>query len=409
VKRCLSGWHNLILIVLLTSAAGYLSGCEERQENEEQLSFQFVLPEGWQVVNADHTGRVTRLDTDGDQEAEWVLLYSFDTPGNENFVPIRCAVYHTVRREPRLPIIYPYHLQAPGWTYLGEGSDRVSVRVEDVLTDIEPDSNYAPGTYFAPNEVIVESRDPSGRVTRASIFQWRNTVVPAEYRKRIDPREHIVIPSEPPEGNSQWYQCIGLFEGSAGVQVEADEVTVSERLDDRSQLARVQTYEPTAGAGGYLRGGQELVTPVSSCVDFAYGLGEDIAQSPYPEKIVMAFHKQFRAQDADYGALYLTERARLQREAAPEWTLFGLNRLPPVQSVCIKELRYGNEMSAEMQSYRTSITTQGSGQKPPPITTQVETRAEYRVQGRPVTQTTIVWELIKDEDVWKINDILQIE
>ena len=411
MKRHHSRLYGLFLLTLLVSSGCLPSGWQQRQENEEQLSFQFTMPGGWSVINADHTGRVTQMDTNGDDEKEWVLLYAFDTPGNAAFTPVRCAIYHTVRREPRLPIVYPYHLQAPGWTYLGEGTGRVTVRVDDVVTDIEPDETYPMGTLFAPQEVIVEGKNASGHVTRVSIFQWRNTV-PKEYRKRIDPEEHIVVPSEPPGSASQWYQCIGLFEGTVAVYVGKDEVTVSDRINDRSQFARVKTYKPNAATGGYLYGGQDLVEPTSSCVGFAFGMPADVAQSPFPEKIVMAFHRQFRDQAAGHGDAFLTDSAKDARAGEPDWDLFSLSSQSSAQRAqraCVKTLRYGSELDSEIRSFGASIDSQGTDQKPAPITTQVETQAEYHLAGDKVKLVRIVWEMVKEDDGWKINDIIETE
>jgi hypothetical protein len=401
---------RVLLLVALFLPTLIASGCsltEGRQANEEQLSFQFVLPESWRVVNADHTGRITQMDTNGDGIDEWIILYAFDAPSDDAFTPVRCAIYHTVEREPRLPIIYPYHLQAPGWTYLGEGAGRVSIGVKDVINGIEPDAGFPEYAYIAEDEVVVASKDANDRVTRLSIFQWRDTV-PEDYRKRTDPKEHIVQPNDLIGTNSQWYQCMGLFEGTVEVQLEVNKVTVRDRINDRSQLARVNTYKPTAGMDGYLYGGQDLVPPVSSCLDFAFGLPADVTQSPFPEKIVMAFHQQFGSQESDYGAIYLTEDAKSARQTDPDWVLFD-QRQPVVRDVCITQLRYGHELETEIKSFDASVQSQEAGQKPVPIMTQVETRAEYYIVGQTPRTTTVVWELVKTDDVWQINDILSIE
>jgi hypothetical protein len=307
-----------------------------------------------------------------------------------------------------LPIIYPYHLQAPGWTYLGEGAEHVSVRVEDVVQHIAPDDNYPDDTHFATNEVIVQSESPSGHVTRVSIFQWRNTV-PPEFRKRTDPREHIVVPGQPPSFNSQWYQCVGLFEGTVQVEIDVNQVTVTDRLNDRSQLARINVYRPVAGADGYLYNAQRLVDPASSCIGFAFGLPVDVVQSPFPEKIVMAFHQAFRSSDSDYGSAYLTENAKAVRPSDPAWDVFVKLRQPAIENVCIKTLRYGSELEAEVRSFNTSISTQVTGGEPTPITTQVETVVQYQIPGQGVQQRRVVWQLIQKGNEWKIEDILEIE
>ena len=405
MNRRLAGWIKLILLALLVSTIGFLSGCEERQENEDQLSFQFVMPEGWQVVNRDHTGRVTRVDTNGDQEEEWILLYSFDTPGNAVFTPIGGAIYHTIRREPRLPIIYPYHLQTPGGGYLGEGINRVTVRVEDVVTNIEPDDTYLPDTYFAPQEVIVESRDVDGRITRVAIFQWRNTV-PPEHRKRTDPQEWLVIPGHRPELNSQWYHCIGVFDGTLRVEVGQNQVAVWERSSDRSQITHVNTYKLTGTAAqpnlpnGYLDPNHQLIAPASSCLDLGFGLPPDVSQSPYPEKIVMAFHERLLSEENSYGDEFLTSSALEKRPSHTAWRLFAPPGQHLLQAPCIKEVRY--EPPAETSSQASSFGG-AEGSEPSLITAQVTTRAEYQ-PGQP---TWVVWQLVQEENAWKINDVLE--
>lgn len=399
---------RLLFIALLPVIASLLPGCVLLRRAENAVRFQFAAPEGWRIINVDDAGNVTQLDTDGDGDQDWVILYSFDDPGNAAFAPVRCAIYQSVQREPRLPIIYPYHLQAPGWTYLGEGADRVSVRVADIVTGIQPDETYPEGTDFATNEVIVENKSPTGQVTRVSIFQWRNTV-PPEYRSHVDPQEYIFAPSKPPPANSQWYQCIGLFEGTVEVRPEANQVTVVDRLNDRSQLARVNVYKPNAGAGGYLYGGQDLVPPVSSCVDFAFGLPSDVAQSPYPEKIVLAFHRQFQSTESSYGAAYLTETARQARNGDPAWGLFATGRGLVIERICLKRLRYGSDLEAEVLTAIPPLGDQPTPETPTPMTTQVETWAEYHIAGQPMEPTRIRWELVKQDNRWKISGILASE
>jgi hypothetical protein len=408
MRNHLSRPYRVPLILLLWSALGLLPGCVLGRKAEPPVRFEFAVPDGWQVVNVDENGNVTRLDTDGDGDQDWVILYSFDDPGNAAFAPVRCAIYQSVQREPRLPIIYPYHLQAPGWTYLGEGTGRMSVRMADIVTSIQPDETYPQGTYFATKEVVVENKGPDGQVVRASIFQWRNTVAP-EFRNRTDPREYIFIPSEPPPANSQWYQCIGLFEATVRVRVEANQVTVVDRMNDRSQLARVNIYKPAAGTGGYLYGGQDLVPPASSCVDFAFGVPSDVVQSPYPEKIVLAFHKQFQSSDSNYGAAYLAAPARQARDSDPAWHLFATGRDATVESVCLKRVRYGSELEAEILAFRGPLDEEATPVAPTPITTQVETWAEYQQPGQPVQLTRILWQLVQQDNQWKIEKILAIE
>jgi hypothetical protein len=174
------------------------------EDTRKELDFKVALPDTWEELS-----RVERLDTDGDGEKEWVILYAFDTPSNESVAPIRVAIYDVARREPRLPIFYPYHLQAPGWTFLGEGLERVEVRMANVVS-IAPDG--IPGE---AEEIIVQNRGPAGAINRVSIYRWIDKV-PLELRKRTDPNEILLVQGEP-MGKGEWYQCIGMFAGTLQV------------------------------------------------------------------------------------------------------------------------------------------------------------------------------------------------
>ncbi len=376
-----SALYKMILLTLVIGSALILSGCDQREESKD-LDFRFAMPASWQVV------RVLRLDTNEDGDNEWVILYSFDEPGKRDFVPIRCAVYHLFRRDPKLPVIYPYHLQAPGWTYLGEGESRTAVKMGDFITKVALDDTYPPETRFAKNELLIQSTDGDGFVNRVSIFQWRDSST----KEFQDPNEILILPHEP-KGRGQWYQCLGLFEGSLKVEVETDQVKVWERTNDRSQFAMVNTYKPTGGPGGYLDENDQTVPPVSSCIDFAFGVPQDVAQSPYPEKVVMAFLKEFTVKP-DYGSRFLTDAARQRRKGKGAWHEFANHS----QQVCVKVVSYGpgNETRADMQAF-----SQGHGV----IATTVQTLSEHRIQGKAPRQVNVEWRLIKEDNTWKIDDV----
>jgi len=376
---------GLVSAILLISGVLLLPGCAGEEE-PKKLDFGITLPASWKIVS------VARLDTNGDKENDWVILYSFDQPGHKAFTPVRCAVYHIYRREPKLPIIYPYHLAAPNWTYLGEGAERTSVGVQDIVTRIHLDPTSAQS---APQEVIVQSTNADGFVNRVSIFQWRDSV----HNKLADPNEVLFVPGEN-RASGQWYQCIGLFEGTIRVDVQTDRVAVWDRLNDRSQLARVNTYVPTGGPGGYLSEDNQLAAPVSSCVDFAFGMPADVFQSPYPEKIVLAFQKQFRSESGS-DSKFLTEDARKRRKNEANWRIFAQPDSDTVQAICVKRLSYNpaTETKTEIQAF-----AQGSGE----ATTVVEAWAEYEIADEGTKKLGIEWELIRKDNVWKIDNIRSV-
>jgi len=380
-----------------------------------------LLPDSWTV------DQVLRLDTDGDLENEWVLLYTFDSLEKNAFTPIRGAIYDAAGREPKLPVIYPYHLQAPGWTYLGEGPDKVSVKVENVVTVARQ------GTDPAAPEVIVENTGADKYVNRASIYRWQDNI-PTELRKRTDPHEVLVVPGQP-RSSGEWYECIGMFESTLQVIVETDQVQVIDRVwedrvaADRSQLGRVNIYRPDATVGGYLDENQHLVQPIATCIDFAYGMPPDLTHSPYPEKIVMAFQKTF-AQGPDNGSAFLTPGARNRRNRDSVWRLFESG----TTNVCVQLISYGppDETQAEITSFgvadaqrvtdlqaqsQPEIQTEATIQAAPqtyPIMAQVDTWAIHEIPGRQPQTVKVRWTLMREEvqegeqGQWKIDNVQEI-
>jgi hypothetical protein len=150
------------------------------------------------------------------------------------------------------------------------------------------------------------------------------------------------------------------------------------------------------------------VPPASSCVDFAFGVPSDVVQSPYPEKIVIAFQKQFQSAESNYGDAYLAASARQARNSDPAWHLFATDGDVTVESVCLKQVRYGSELEAEVLSFRGPLDEEATPIAPVPITTQVETSAEYHLSGQPVQTVRILWQLVQQDNQWKIEKISTI-
>jgi hypothetical protein len=325
---------------LLLPCLVLLSGCLFDRSVRPALDLGLVLPPTWQIDTA------YQLDTDLDQDAEWVICYTFDNLQNAAFVPIQCAIYDMARREPKLPVFYPYHLQAPGWTYLGEGTQKVSVSLQNVISASEVPGD--PDSDADPYEVVVTNRAPSGFIDRVSIFRWYDNV-PSELRNRTDPHEVLVLPNQAPAWG-EWYECVGMFASGFKVELAFNQVTVTERLNDRSQLARIDvyTYDPGRGLEGYLDEAQELVPPTSSCIGFAHGIPADVAESPYPEKIVMAFLHTFN-RDPGFGDNFLSADGKQSRRSG--W--IGQHFARTAQKVCVKLVSYGppNEIKSEIRAF----------------------------------------------------------
>jgi hypothetical protein len=393
-------WQRFARVALFLSFAVLLAGCgRPLQRPRTDLDLRITLPPTWEVDRTD------QLDTDGDGELEWVICYTFDVPGNKDFVPIRCAIYDIARREPKLPVIYPYHLQAPGWTYLGEGSGNVSVMLENVVTQAQQSSDPE------ALEVIVTNEDADEFVNRVSIFRWRDSI-PEALRKRTDPHEVLIVPSQPPS-DGEWYECLGMFESTLQISVQVDQVTVIDRTwedrntTDRSQLARVNVYRPDSRLGGYLDESHNLVPPTSTCIDFAHGMPADVADSPYPEKVVMAFQKTFMV-EPDYGNNLLTPSARNIRQSptsGSSWDYFS----GTIAEACVQIVSYGPsaETAAETTAFNAAEFKIQSI-----IRAQVETLAVHEITGQnPPQEVKATWSLIREEQEqgqqgrWKIESV----
>jgi hypothetical protein len=261
-------------------------------------------------------------------------------------------------------------------------------------------------------------------VNRVSIYRWQDSV-PSQVRKRTDPHEILLVPGQS-QTPGEWYECIGMFAGTLKVQVGIDRVTAIDRLNDRSQLAQVRSYSAKAALHGYLNASYELAEPDSICIDFAHGMPENLAESPYPEKIVIAYHKTF-SQDPGYGRIYLTTSAQNQPGSGGAWRTFG----PSTRDVCVKRISYGPaaETESEMQSFGTTdgeVTAGAEVQLTPsaqafpqgvsPIRARVQTRATYKLPGINEPQTIqIEWSLVREtrpagqQEVWKIDSIREME
>lgn len=246
--------NGKLLWLVIAIAALALPSCRARDpEAKIEINLQSIFPPSLEALD------VQRLDPASGLKPQWLVLYKYDV--TERFSPIAGVVYRADRGgSNKPPVIYPYPLHLPDRDYLG--SDNVSVRAADVLS-------AQPGL-----ELVAENKNANGFVTEAAIFYWHDPFPEEVWRAPQDQR---------------YYECMGFFRTSGQITVEPDRVEVQELVGDRSQLARLYEYRPDE-RGSYLPDGVTLKQADSSRIDFAFGQSGAVLDSPYPEKIVLAFY-----------------------------------------------------------------------------------------------------------------------
>ncbi len=205
--------------------------------------------------------KVQRLDVDDDGEDEWLVLYRFDPSRGPNWVgaPTLGLLYDAVSCE--FPEFVTYTLPTPSNDYLAEGP--VSVTLEDLELERDP--------YSASKELIIRG---DGNRKLLAIYRFRDTV-----------QNPCIAPREPREG----LQLLGYFSSNLRIERNGAQVVVWNRtIFERSQLAIRQVYLPSGGT--YMDESGRLRNPTEQGVEFAFGLPESPADSPYPEKAVVAFY-----------------------------------------------------------------------------------------------------------------------
>ncbi len=332
---------RLFSIICLTGLL--LTACNPVKREDPRLDFTTILPEELRAKE------VVRLDTDNDGHQEWVLFYQYDVIEGETgrqFSPIAAVVYNADAPKgiKRPPVIQPYPLQPPGESYLGE--HQCQARMADVITQNDG------------LEVVIESLDASGLTTAAALFTWRG--------------------DEEAGAGSPGYKCLGFFRANGGVKVGKDQVATQERSEERSQLAIRRIYQPHNGS--YLDQNDQLRPPLESSVEFAFGKPKDVLNSPYPEKIVLAFYKDI---NTDIALEYLSEAAR-QRLERGELDLGSPWPRKSIDRALVRTLRYL-----------------------PPSPGSSETQVSIRVSFKSGTEESaiaeLVWFLVQEKGLWKMD------
>ena len=257
-----------------------LAGCGSVQalrQPDKKLDFTQILPE------TKRPQEVQLLDADGDGKDEWIVFYKFDLAEGvteRKFSPIGAAVYNDDHGDP--PVVFPYELHPPDRIYLGEQNCVAEVR-DLILTN-------------QGQELLVNCFAEEGLVVDLSVFHW-------------DDRDKDDL-SKNPDEEQQGYECLGFFHGSGGITLTESKVTVKERTEERSQLSIKRIYN-VIGGSYFQPGGKELWRPDETSVEFTFGVPEDVAQSPYPEKIVLAFYLAL-GQNNSLAKTYLSETSGLK-------------------------------------------------------------------------------------------------
>lgn len=244
-------------LALCAMALAALTACsqQESEERPELLSFMEDIPLGKPVLE------VRQMDTDSDKRLEWVLFYRFDQVGDGG--PVAALIYDVVR-EPnsQLPEVYPYKLRTPDQNYLAAQVPALA------LYNIVPESAGTPR-----NELVF--------TTTHEVAIFRLTRDPDVFAADISPL----------------YRCIGFFRSDAvSFDEETFKVTVTSNAGfERSQLVTRSYYQPASSDqfdGYFIATTTTLAPPRESEVDFSEGkIPEAVLDTPYPEKIVLAFYQ----------------------------------------------------------------------------------------------------------------------
>jgi hypothetical protein len=269
------------LIMLLLAVA--VSGCTIRPgTGAGAINFQRIFEQ--QPGKALRVERVFELDTTGNRQNEWLVLYRFDPTLQQEWLhsPIRGIVYGATQCDP--PVILNWPLPAPANDYLGEGAE-ITAYMADWLASTDPTQ--------AQEELII---DGPGRVNTLSIFRYH---------------DRLMNPCVPPDPTMQGFSLLGFFRADGDIEWDEQRremVTLQRTAFERSQLAIRSVYNPNLSATGetFLTPAGVMKRPDEQSVDFLYGRPRAPTESPYPEKAVAAFYLHL-GQDNQRAASFLTD------------------------------------------------------------------------------------------------------
>ncbi len=327
-----------------------------------------IMPAGYRVQSVQYE------NTDVDEEEEWVVFYQFDLVDGRS--PYGGAIYDLDRGNP--PVLFPYQLVPPDRDYLSDGWAR-----------LEREQIVPPGELDPLKELLVYGHS-GGIDTELTIFRYvENT-----------------LEWQPPTDDPRRYRVIGFFRGDGGVSFHADSkaVTVLNHAGrERSQLAVRTVYRLDEAHETYMSptDPEKLAAPASSEVIFAFDMPGDILQTPYPEKIVLAFYEMIDKETPPIAPdKFLVDEA-LVKYNNKELGYFGLQNASVAKdvdkdSVQVTELSY----VPEVEEFNTAQTILGD--QPQKIVVSVAFDA--KVHGAYIsTSVPIQWVLRVVDGTWKIS------
>jgi hypothetical protein len=194
-------------------------------------------------------------------------------------------------------------------------------------------------------------------------------------------------PTPTPSDNPPLYQCVGFFRSPDGVSFDPAtlEVGVTSRAGyERSQLVLRHYYRPV-GDGYFVAGTTTLVPPFTAGIDFAAGIPSDVLDTPYPEKIVLAFYKTLGRETPQPAPVEC-----LSAQAQVEWQQGRLAFGSPfpqdqVKFAVVKELSY----------YPTA-----EGAQSTVVTVRVQFRSTSDADSAVVD---VRWTVIREDGRWKMD------
>lgn len=351
-----------------------------RLSGQFNVSFLEAIPRDLHVDLQDSLKvlSVNRYDTDGDEFSEWVVFYQFDVDSSRN--PVQGVVYDNDRGNP--PVIFPYQLRVPDRDYLSEGSVSLS------LTQIPVDGE-------GPQEILVQGN------RELSIFRF----------------EENSKAWEPPRDDPPRYKAIGFFRGTEGVRIDQDRVTVRNRDEfERSQLVRrtIYEYQPEYESYFISLDPPVLAQPVMETVDFLSSPPQDVFDTAFPEKVVLAFYASTcggvddslcRHADAGWDSRdFLARDTDPTRDSAfrefqnGNAAYFGLRSLNSSQDVVVRILRY------YPQEERDNAQPVYTGEEP--LGNCVEIQLGNPIEDQ---RDTLAYRMRFVNGEWKIKERIQLE
>ena len=322
-----------LTVVVLMVVAGVLYF---QPWKEAQVLPPAELPENWEHVST------YRLDTNRDNNQEWVVLYRFDLPAEteQGSGPIAGVVYQLDDSSSPTPV--PYELRPRDGHYLCEYE--CIAAMEDVLSGL-------PGS-----ELVVRDRC-NDKTIRLSIFYW-----------------------EPNEGE---YLPQGHFSGSS-IKVELDSITVDQYLPHRAQLALRQIYQPYNDEIYYEPFDHGvLVMPEKYELTFYQAEPKDVMRSPYPEKVALAFYNHYT--DDEQAAEYFTEKGWEQLEQCTTGRCGCTSARSEITHVRVTNLQPGEDTGSDWVTFDFDVICE-------------------RRNGAPEDETSVRWYLVRQDDRWKLDN-----